>query len=312
MHLSALGECVGVLTNGADASLITLHTLAKVMEYSVAPLIGVTVAMAYGTVRHPRLVLWLLTAHAAFQFIALPFGWVFWVDEANIGHHGVLYGVYVAAFVFSIATSVLCIIRSSRECQTGADAVLVLAVVISVVGIVIQFLYSAVRIDFLCITISNYLLYSRSCKIVLQLDAVTQLLNRRCYDTALGTLGDRAAVLFFDVNRFKQINDTYGHAVGDLCLQQVGDRLRQAYGHSGACYRIGGDEFCVILDSHLDELEAMNRRFQQSIEELQRQDSRMPDVAMGYAWYYADRNHIQKVIEEADAMMYRNKAALGR
>ena len=39
-----------------------------------------------------------------------------------------LYGVYVAAFVFSIATSVLCIIRSSRECQTGADAVLVLAV----------------------------------------------------------------------------------------------------------------------------------------------------------------------------------------
>ena len=98
-----------------------------------------------------------------------------------------------------------------------------------------------------------------------------------------------------------------GHMAGDQCLRRVGDTLRSVYGRFGACYRIGGDEFCVILDR--GDPEKLNRQFRAAIARLHEQDARMPDVALGYAHYHADTTHIQKVIEEADEMMYRDKAA---
>lgn len=51
--MAALGECAGVLTNGASVSFILLHKIAKVIEFSAAPAIGVAAAMAYGDVKKP-------------------------------------------------------------------------------------------------------------------------------------------------------------------------------------------------------------------------------------------------------------------
>ena len=64
----------------------------------------------------------------------------------------------------------------------------------------------------------NLLLYIRYYKMVLQVDAVTQLLNRRCYDVSITDMSSRAVILYFDIDKFKQINDIYGHSLSDLCL----------------------------------------------------------------------------------------------
>ena len=154
----------------------------------------------------------------------------------------------------------------------------------------------------------NLLLYIRYYKMMLQVDAVTQLLNRRCYDVSITDMGSRAVILYFDIDKFKQINDIYGHSVGDLCLRKVAQLLRNVYRKHGLCYRIGGDEFCVILNRDPEQLNMLNRKFREAIEAVRTQDPRMPDVAIGYAHYSAGTSHIQDVIEEADAMMYQNKA----
>ena len=190
--------------------------------------------------------------------------------------------------------------------------VLVLTLLMLFIGVGIQFIYSDIRIDFLCIAIGNMLLDSRCNKIVLQLDAVTCLLNRRCYDAALGTIGPQAVIIFFDINRFKQVNDTYGHSTGDLCLKNLGKHLRTVYGKFGSCYRVGGDEFCVILDSHIERLDELNGQFMDAVEAMRQENPRMPDVAYGYAYYNSDTGHIQRAIEAADEMMYKNKHANSR
>lgn len=79
-------------------------------------------------------------------------------------------------------------------------------------------------------------------------DDLTGLANRQ----ALGRLGpspasDEFAVLFVDLDRFKQINDSLGHAAGDVVLQAVGRRLKESVRASDHVARIGGDEFVVIL-----------------------------------------------------------------
>ncbi|MGN0994386.1 MAG: GGDEF domain-containing protein [Butyricicoccus sp.] len=302
-----LGEYTGVVTNGASASLITLHKIAKLVEFCCAPAISVAVSMAYGVVRRPKAAIAAAVAHAVFECIALPFGWVFRVDAQNIYHRERLYGVYVAVFVLSVIYYSVCVMRTGKKYQTGIDCVQILTLLLVISGIGIQFINSNVRIDFLCIAIGNMLLYSRTFKIVFQLDAVTCLLNRRCFDVAIGKLDSRAAILFFDINHFKQVNDTYGHSAGDLCLKAVAEQLRNVYGKYGTCYRIGGDEFCVILDRKPDDLEELNGQFMAAVEQLREADARMPDLALGYAFFDPGRTHIQKVIEEADAMMYQNK-----
>ena len=89
-----------------------------------------------------------------------------------------------------------------------------------------------------------------------QHDQLTQLPNRALLmDRLQGALlraqrtSGQLAVLYLDLDSFKQINDTYGHGVGDQLLQQVAVRLRQSVRESDSCGRLGGDEFAVLLDS---------------------------------------------------------------
>ena len=96
--------------------------------------------------------------------------------------------------------------------------------------------------------------------------------------------------------------------MGDICLKNVAQQLRNVYGRYGFCYRVGGDEFCVILHDHLENIEELNSRFVSAIRELQKEDGRMPNVSLGYAYYDAAASYIQDVIKEADAMLYRNKS----
>ena len=66
-------------------------------------------------------------------------------------------------------------------------------------------------------------------------------------------------MLLFDLNGFKRYNDTFGHPAGDELLADLGRRLRAVLGEDGVGYRIGGDEFCVILTCGRERFDAVLR-----------------------------------------------------
>jgi diguanylate cyclase (GGDEF)-like protein len=76
-----------------------------------------------------------------------------------------------------------------------------------------------------------------------RVDALTGLPNRRAFEETIGA----GALLLIDVDRFKSINDTHGHVVGDDCLRQVADALRAVLRETDQCFRWGGDEFIVFM-----------------------------------------------------------------
>ncbi|TPW27575.1 putative bifunctional diguanylate cyclase/phosphodiesterase [Pararhizobium mangrovi] len=86
------------------------------------------------------------------------------------------------------------------------------------------------------------------------LDALTGLLNRQTLQRAMEHAGDEATLLLVDLDGFKEVNDTLGHAVGDRVLQAVGTRLATVAEGNGLAARLGGDEFVVFVDGSADPL----------------------------------------------------------
>ena len=305
--LPMLAEWVSILLDGAPAELRSVHVTAKLLELILAPAIGVAVAFAYGDAKHPELALTLVAAHAVFQCLALGFEWVFRVDAENGWQRQELFLIYALVFVLSVAYAFSSVVIGGKAYQIGVDAMLVLTLLLVTAGIWIMLVFPRIRITYLCIALSNLLLYIRHYKIMLQVDAVTGLLNRRCYDVNITDMGSRSVIVLLDIDQFKRVNDTYGHSVGDLCLRSVAQELTAVYGRYGLCYRIGGDEFCVVLHDGLEKLPMLNQLFLARIQRLRERDSRMSGVSMGYAYYDAAASNIRDVIQEADTMLYRNK-----
>ena len=154
-------------------------------------------------------------------------------------------------------------------------------------------------------------------------DALTGLHNRAYLDEFLPQAFMRAcqmerplSVVFCDLDRFKDINDTHGHAVGDKVLQGVADCLGQFIRKQDLAVRFAGDEFVVVLpDTCVEEAEAACERVRQALAEW-RLVSRGQEVkvtaSLGYATHgteYYSFSSAKSLLQDADRCLYEAKEA---
>jgi diguanylate cyclase (GGDEF)-like protein/PAS domain S-box-containing protein len=153
-------------------------------------------------------------------------------------------------------------------------------------------------------------------------DALTGLPNRllltdRMSQTlaAAARHGDLAAVICLDLDRFKQINDTYGHAVGDLCLKKLAERLCARLRASDTVARSGGEEFTVLLGGLVTaaDAEVVVTELLSGIRQPFLVDGYNLEISasIGIALYPSDGTDAQALWRAADAAMYRAKHSGG-
>jgi len=153
-------------------------------------------------------------------------------------------------------------------------------------------------------------------------DELTRLFNRRAFFQFLGhriedarSVEGRLAVVFFDLNGFKPINDTYGHVLGDQVLRSVGRRLVSTTREGDFAARVGGDEFAVVFSRVEDAegaMEAAERLVQRVAEPFREDDWDLRiGVSGGIALYPEHGKSAETLFEKADQAMYRAKASLG-
>ncbi len=249
------------------------------------------------------IVISIITINFIIAFSGLFTDAIFFFDEKNIFHRGQYFSYHFYMVILSILTLLTNTFRVGLKYQNRNNYILVFAFFLFIGGLLTQVRFDTIKILWPSVAIAITILYIYYSSLVNQIDILTGVLNRKCYEIQLYDLNSDAIILFFDVNKFKEINDTLGHAVGDYCLIQIANAIKKVYGKSGYCYRIGGDEFSVILYKNLESLEEFNSTFNKLITES-KYDYKLPTVSIGFGQYYPNKSSIQRVIEEADMMMY--------
>lgn len=165
--------------------------------------------------------------------------------------------------------------------------------------------------------ISDRKIYQRKIEQQAYTDFLTGLYNRMCCERDMAwhideakKNGGRGGILYLDLDDFKHINDGLGHQYGDVLLKSISSNLRRIDGIRNTCYRMGGDEFVIVIppDSYL--------RFEGIIEDIKQIFAKpwfLKDadyyctMSMGIVTFPDDGDNVQDLIKKADIAMYEAK-----
>ncbi len=151
------------------------------------------------------------------------------------------------------------------------------------------------------------------------IDSLTKIPNRNNFNLYIDKIVHRSqrenknfAILFIDLDGFKQVNDTYGHEGGDTLLKEISSRLKKSVRKSDFVARLGGDEFTIILeniDSKKDISKISNHiiRAVSKPVELKNTQKAFVSCSIGIAMYPKDGNSVDTLISKSDTAMYHAK-----
>lgn len=149
-------------------------------------------------------------------------------------------------------------------------------------------------------------------------DGLTGLDNRLAFNDMLKAIEhescrkDNWIMYMFDVNGLKYINDTFGHPAGDELIKSAANVLKFVFGNDGHCFRIGGDEFVILIDVSDNKIRELEKKYYEKMLEHNRSAVYHLSIAKGKS-RLIDAQGIRRSISDwkmdADLSMYRNKAA---
>ncbi len=265
---------------------------------------------------------------------ASPFThWFFRIDEANLYHRGSLLPIsFVLSFVLMIVAAGKVLVRFIKAGRQSDDIArnvteyrwLLIFVVIPMIGGITQVFFNNVTYVWNATVIALLMLYINNQNMEITTDTLTGLYNRRqafyyfehlARDWAKEKMDGVVAVIVLDINRFKSINDEYGHIMGDQAIVAVSRSLEAGFAWDDFVCRFGGDEFLVITKhGHENELQLAIDRVNGRLRKLYHK-KHMPfllSVSAGYAVLDKDNNTLDGLFQVADAMMFEQKSKLLR
>lgn len=282
---------------------------------------------------------WLHCEALFFVFLLLVLGYL---NESNIIHYcktGFIFQLSVFAAIIPVIVELIVMVR---RLHLKAERSVLLGIVFFVTAVILELV--RYRYNKICIpeyqltqsfvpigTLMFILLMLEAFCIVMMKRAVEDMerekLYEMAYQDALTNLKNRAwcekimqeyedshnpvSIINIDLNYFKHVNDTYGHAKGDELLIDFAEILKEAFPQPACVGRMGGDEFIVILDYEIEEeLEAKIQNLKKVVTE--RNQKSAEDKQISFAFGYASNENdktlsVWKVYEAADHKMYEYK-----
>ena len=253
-------------------------------------------------------------------------GALFYIDTNNVYHRGDYIMLHVAMCqLYSIITSVHAFIKSIR-CKVYLKAkeyrILSMFLIFPLVIGIIQIIVPSVPSVSVGVTLAFLFVYIDLQNLLISVDTLTGLNNRnqlmRFLSAKMKSDSDKGKLYVFmlDVNKFKKINDSYGHVEGDMALIRCANALKFANRNtSNFIGRYGGDEFIIIgeLESDEDALRFCENVRQALINECEK-DGIIYDLSFsfGFVQYKPEMKTIQSFISAADKKLDEAKKGTGK
>ena len=196
-------------------------------------------------------------------------------------------------------------------------------------GFLIKHFYPDTNVSWLITTFCIYMFVNYITTYFAKIDVLTSLLSQDVFLNSYKKIAYSTAIIMIDVNDFKTINDTYGHKSGDDCLERIAHIILNVYGKYGNCYRVGGDEFCIILKKNMiyrlmeknanhdcyAAIEELMSSFSAEIKKYAEKDPLLiSGVSQGYGVFFMpdecrkeSYQDIETVLRYADKRMYEEK-----
>lgn len=240
----------------------------------------------------------------AIDFISIPTGIVFYIDDLGIMRRGALGLLPYVAIGFYCIWLIILMIRHSSKQSTERIPIIYMSFAF-LTGIIMPFLIGKEYAHVFCTTIaiSMFVYYVFLILQVTKRDPLTGLLNRQAYYSDIkNDPQDITALVSIDMNGLKTINDTEGHAAGDIAISTISDCFLSAVRRKQLIYRVGGDEFVVVCRKiPEDEVIKLTERIHEAV------NATKYSCSIGYSYSADGKKSLDELLSESDANMYTEK-----
>lgn len=304
-------ELITVLVDGGPLWLRPLHILANYLGFGLTPAVPLFMVYTLDHTGHVCESLKVAVVLEAVYFLILTLslftgGLVFRVDADN--HYTRLAGfsVYMVMYYAGIGFLMYHLLEMVRFFQNQGRGLIYALAAFLALGTCVQIWVPTVHITWLCVTTLTVLYYLYCNEMWSRLDGLTGLLSQKSYlNRTLNLRPEDRMLIVLDLDDFKHVNDTYGHLAGDRCLREIAKCMKKAYTGYGSCYRIGGDEFCVLLSRPEKEV-FCRERFLWNMTKTREKFKILPYISYGSAMR-DERESIRDTKARADQKMYQDK-----
>ena len=248
-------------------------------------------------------------------------GILFYIDGNGYYQRGPLFLVqYFISYIYVFVTclrALIGIFDKNKKVMRPTLIKLALFPLAPAIAGIVQFIYPNLPLACATLSLAILLLYMHSMDQVIAVDPLTKLGNRKHflyrYEQWLeNDNSDSMYLMMIDANKFKSINDTYGHIEGDAALVRISEAMRMACAQSrkkSSCIRFGGDEFLIMVwTSDVSEVHKIGENVVVLLKDLNDEANAPYELTVCIGVSKADKTRdIKDIIEEADKKLYEEK-----
>ena len=252
-------------------------------------------------------------------FAAFSFGWSLAVTYSDSVITGVVDPILFMTFSLTVPLSIFLLPHVYAIIVAVADSLLLYIIVsqtqvtAAIINVVVFFIFQFV------LGISFYRLRIKLSERVVEeqehanIDSMTGLLNRRSYSQKLEDLeetelSDDLTYISIDLNGVKEVNDELGHDAGDILIKGAAECINRCFADAGLVYRIGGDEFAVILTTSKPEVDNRLADFESAMKKWTEEKKIHLEASYGYVRHEENRaGKAKDLAKKADQKMYAAK-----
>lgn len=320
-------DLLGWAFNGLNGQIpYTLNLFFNMVLYIATPMIPtVWVLYVYHLVERPerqiqkvqRNLLLLLIVNGTITLISVVTGWFFYIDASNLYHRGPLFFIHVAHSELLLLFSFIFVLVNRRSFQKRQFYAIMVFFIAPLLGSAMQVLNYGVSYNWTGVMLSMMIIYLHLQSRNLNTDYLTGVNNRlhvqEYLKEKIRNCSDKRCfgAILIDIDRFKSINDQYGHGMGDEALKDAVHILHSSLRRDDFVARYGGDEFLVIVDvPNLKSLENTVQRIKERILQFNNEERKayQLDFSMGHDLYEPSQNKTpDEFIDHLDQLMYQEK-----